>query len=609
MFKFKSIQSKLFVSYSSLIVVILIGLGIPFYFSTVNILTNQAAESNRQLSLNLSDKLDSQFKYMDSVAERVISAEPVKQLFFSKSTDREVTILHNKWDITSLLFSITGTPFQFYQMNLFGLDGHFVKFGKEYDVQDLDSSMIQSREWIQPVLQSDGRRSVSMPRLNDWDNSETMVISLSRAFSEVFGAKVDSIVEIQLEYQQLVDLIKRSVNQESAQSNMNINVYVYSSTGDLVYPHEPDNSNLIQLSDFYWNFVDNQDDLQHSITIKNSYNHETDHVSYIRSEFTGWTIALVQSESSLLEPVVHFRNEAILFGVIILFITMIVTFFVSKGLTLPIRRIRTSIKKLSLETLQPSINNDVSLNELEELNQSFIEMCNRLQASLDEVVSAKSHEIRARLFALQAQMNPHFLYNTLAIISIKAENQNQHEIVEMCHNLSEMLRYIAVEGSKPVTIAQELEYTLEYLGLMKIRYMNHFDYTICIPEEMNGFEVPRLLIQPIVENCFKHGFTQKPPWTIAIKGECSAQLWEITIKDNGTGFDEQILSRIKSKTNDLNFKYEDDSESLDNIGLLNIYYRLKLLYNQHVTFKISNDHDGGAIITIGGNRPEGEIVR
>ncbi len=87
MFKFKSIQAKLFISYSSLIVIILIGLGISFYVFTANTLKKQAAESHQQLSLNLSDTLDSQFKYMDSIAERVISAEPVKQLFFSKSAD------------------------------------------------------------------------------------------------------------------------------------------------------------------------------------------------------------------------------------------------------------------------------------------------------------------------------------------------------------------------------------------------------------------------------------------------------------------------------------------------------------------------------------------
>lgn len=240
MFTFKSIQSKLFISYSSLILIILIGLGISFYVSTANALKKQAAESNHQLSLNLSDTLDSQFKYMDSIAERVISAEPVKQLFFSKSTDRDITILHNKWDITSMLFSITGIPLQFYQMNLFDLSGHFVKFGKEYDVQDLDPAIIQSKKWIDPILQLDGRRSISIPRPNDWDPSGTIIISLSRAFSEVFGSKVDSIVEIQQEYKQIEALIERSVNQDNPHSSINTAVYVYHSDGFLIYPYQPE---------------------------------------------------------------------------------------------------------------------------------------------------------------------------------------------------------------------------------------------------------------------------------------------------------------------------------------------------------------------------------
>ena len=609
MFTFKSIQSKLFISYSSLILIILIGLGISFYVSTANALKKQAAESNHQLSLNLSDTLDSQFKYMDSIAERIISAEPVKQLFFSKSTDRDITILHNKWDITSMLFSITGIPLQFYQMNLFDLSGHFVKFGKEYDVQDLDPAIIQSKKWIDPILQLDGRRSISIPRPNDWDPSGTIIISLSRAFSEVYGSKVDSIVEIQQEYKQIEALIERSVNQDNPHSSINTAVYVYHSDGFLIYPYQPENNSLNELSAFYWDNMQKHSEAK-TFSIKNPFNHETDSISFTKSKFTGWTVALVQSEANLLQPVVHFRSKFLFFGVIILFITMIVTFFVSKGLTLPIKRIRKSIKMLSLETLEPRLNNNVSLNELEELNQSFLDMCNRLKSSLEEVVSAKSHEIQARLFALQAQMNPHFLYNTLAIISIKAENQNQDEIVEMCHNLSEMLRYIAVESSKPVTIEREIDYTLKYLELMKIRYMNQFHYDIDVPAEMNEIQVPRLLIQPIVENCFKHGFTQKPPWTISIKGEYTDQFWKVTIRDNGVGFDEQTISQIRSKINEQSVKYGDDSELLSNIGLTNIYYRLKLLNNHHVVFEISNaPTNGGAVIIIGGKRIDEGMIK
>ncbi len=602
MFKFKSIQAKLFISYSSLIVIILIGLGISFYVFTANTLKKQAAESHQQLSLNLSDTLDSQFKYMDSIAERVISAEPVKQLFFSKSADRDITVLHNKWDITSMLFSITGIPLQFFQMNLFAQDGHFVKFGKEYDVQDLAPAIIQSKTWIDPVLQLDGRRSISIPRPNDWDASGTLIISLSRAFSEVFGAKVDSIVEIQQEYKEFANLIERAVNQDRSQSSLNTNVYIYNSDGFLVYPYQPEDEKLVELSAFYWDSIQLRSDAEQTFSVKNRYNHETDSVSFTKSEFSGWTVTLVQSEASLLQPVVNFRSKMLFLGVMILLITMIVTFFVSKGLTLPIKRIRKSIKALSLETLEPKLSQNVSLNELEELNQSFLDMCNRLKISLEEVVSAKSHEIQARLFALQAQMNPHFLYNTLAIISIKAENQNQDDIVEMCHNLSEMLRYIAVEGSKPVTIEREIDYTLKYLELMKIRYMNHFDYDIDIPAEMNEIPVPRLLIQPIVENCFKHGFTQKPPWSISVKGEYSEQSWKVTIRDNGVGFDPHTINRIMSKVNGQSVKYGDDSELLNNIGLSNIYYRLKLLYDHHVVFEVSNAPGNGAMIIIGGKR-------
>ena len=138
-------------------------------------------------------------------------------------------------------------------------------------------------------------------------------------------------------------------------------------------------------------------------------------------------------------------------------VTLMVSYLIAQKVTVPIRRLYMSIKNLNLDTLGEHQDETLhsSLNELEVLNHSFLEMKDRLEQSLEETISSKSHEIQAKMLALQSQMNPHFLYNTLTTISIMAENGGNTDITEVCDSLSSMLRYISGDEPGLVTIQEE----------------------------------------------------------------------------------------------------------------------------------------------------------
>lgn len=599
MFKFRTIQSKLFISYASLILIIILIFITLFYFYTSEILAQRASQSIQQSALNISDKFDAELKNMNSIAERVVNSTPVKNVFF-ESTVTEASQLHNKWEITSLLFSITGAPFQFRQMNLFRIDGRFVEFGRDFDILTVDTDKINKTAWVKATFEMDGKKYISMPHKSDWDNSNAIVISVCRAFSEVFGARLDSIVEVQQEYSVFCNLIERSVSLSENSPNAQENVFVFDIDGNIIYPYEVGQSKS-SLASYYWDKIKGLNKNSDTISISNQLTNQKDILAFNRSEFTQWTVVIAESEGRLLTPIRAFRNELFLFGLIMLFITMLVTFFVSKGLTIPIKKMRKSINNLNLQTLNPRISSVPTVNELEDLNNSFIEMCERLKKSLDDVVDARSHEIQARMLALQAQMNPHFLYNTLSVISIKAENSNEFEIVKMCENLSDMLRYVAVESTKPVSLKNEIDYTLKYLELMEIRHLNQFECNIDIPEEMYDIQVPRLIIQPLVENSFKHAFLNRPPWKINITGKTYNNFCEVTVEDNGTGFSSEFLNMIGEKILSKSFEIDLNNTENHRIGLLNICHRLQIISNDKTIIKISNSNiTGGAMITIGG---------
>ena len=129
-----------------------------------------------------------------------------------------------------------------------------------------------------------------------------------------------------------------------------------------------------------------------------------------------------------------------------------------------------------------------------------------------------SFEMRAYLRALQSQMNPHFLYNMLSAIVESGEEENSPRTVAMCMKLTEMMRYIADYNNDRVSFEAELQHARNYLDLMKERYEERFSYEIHADADALPILVPKLIVQPLAENCFKHGFSGcKPPWRIEIR--------------------------------------------------------------------------------------------
>ncbi|MWV43996.1 hypothetical protein GRF59_10150 [Paenibacillus sp. HJL G12] len=603
--RFRTVQAKLFMAYASLITLLIIIFVTSYYLYVSRVLEQKASESIHQLSLNISDKFDAELKNMDAIAERIITSDSLRTYFF-ENADNPAKELYNRRNISNTLFSITGYPFQFYQIHIYGLNGKFIEFGKNFDVSRLSPETIQGQAWIHATLNQDGRRTIIPPRKDDWD-PKTTILSVSRAFTEVLGEPMDNIVEIQQDYGIFENIVNRSIAIPGEKNPHSIKVHVYDKNGSLIYPY----SRELQPSITQWNEVSKLKDSSGILTpaslpvIDGGSENPAQMVAYSRSDFSGLTVLLMESETALLQPVKVFRNQIILVGIAALLVTMILTYYVSRGLTTPIKAIRKSINSLSLQALHPKkiMDTPSHLNELEELKSAFIQMCERLEESLHETVEARSQEIKARMLALQAQMNPHFLYNTLTVISIKADNNNQREIVKMCTDLSGMLRYIAVEDSAPVTIEREMDYTSKYLDLMKSRHSDQFICSIDIPPNMDQIRVPRLIIQPIVENCFKHAFNKRPPWHIRIEGKISDYGWEITITDNGIGFSHAVLTEISHRLHD---SEQPNSEHEPHIGLLNIFNRLQLLYSNRAVFHLLNTEEG-AVVRIGGPWPE-EIV-
>jgi two-component system, sensor histidine kinase YesM len=280
--------------------------------------------------------------------------------------------------------------------------------------------------------------------------------------------------------------------------------------------------------------------------------------------------------------------------------------FVIRKLTTPLDELQSLINSVDIGNLDFAFKMNDEIDQVQHLESAFREMLIKLKDSIDDKIEARTDELRSHLFALQAQMNPHFIHNMMAVISSIAEEYDAVEIEDICSKLSSIIRYTAQFEQTDISLGNEINHSKNYLELMHIRYEDRISYSIH-GEYPDGIKVPKFFLQPLVENCFKHGFINaQAPWNIDIAIIVTTKVWKIKITDNGSGFNEEILSLVDDLLKEV--KESRASELLKNLqiggmGLRNVFARLYLNYKEKLIFNIKNREDAqGAVIEIGGPR-------
>jgi two-component system sensor histidine kinase YesM len=197
-------------------------------------------------------------------------------------------------------------------------------------------------------------------------------------------------------------------------------------------------------------------------------------------------------------------------------------------------------------------------------------------------------------------MDPHFVYNMLTTIGIMAEEGMTRQIAESVGNLTHLLRYISSGTSSVVSIGEEMEYAERYLACMKVRFREGLFYDIGIPQEILAVRVPKLIVQPVIENVMKYGLSGRPPWHVSIHGEAEGRRWQIVVRDDGAGFPPDRLARLREEIALRMSTIPDPALSISGMGLLNIASRLRLYYGDEALYRVENGPDGGAVVVIGG---------
>ena len=328
-----------------------------------------------------------------------------------------------------------------------------------------------------------------------------------------------------------------------------------------------------------------------------------DYVAYYRSEETGWTTYTVTPKKVVLGPVNSVATISMLLIASLFLFSAAYMYFSARSFLLPIRKLRNQMRRINYSNIDTKVETPSSNNELLQLSESFQGLLDRLQVSIEREKLAVHEEAIARNSALQAQIAPHFIHNTLYLISIAAQEGKNEVVSEMCKNLSDSLRYIVSSPYEHVSLTQELEHAKDYLALLRHNYEDDLEWMIDEDPAFDEIRLPRLVIQPFVENCIEHAFgNADAPWRIEIRVKVYNGLWALEVRDNGEGFSPETIAHTLDLIRSTESSGEDSPREtgIGGMGIVNTAHRLQLMYKNRLFFNMYNhsDNGGGAAIQI-----------
>jgi len=307
--------------------------------------------------------------------------------------------------------------------------------------------------------------------------------------------------------------------------------------------------------------------------------------------YTGWRMVGVSFVDELVENQRDFNNFILYILLFVIAFGIAAALFISAKISQPIKRLEHQMNRIEngdfdIEGLEVK-----GEDEVKRLTKAFNLMIARIKQLMNEIIGEQEAKRRSEFKALQAQINPHFLYNTLDSIIWMNESRNYKGVTEMVAALAKFFRISISKGNEIITVGDEIEHARSYLVIQKIRYKNKFDFSIEAAPEVLGHKTLKLILQPIIENAIYHGIN-----SIQEKGEIAISVYVeegnivYRVADNGYGIKPELLKGILNR--------EPSFDHASGVGLKNVNERVKLSYGSEYGIEIQSEEEIGTTVYI-----------
>ena len=426
-------------------------------------------------------------------------------------------------------------------------------------------------EWFKKTVEANGNTLIFAPHIPYQLYYNKQVISFSRLLKNTGKGNSQPDVVI------LADLSMNSIDSivDKVDLGSNTSVLFLDGAGKVIYSKNAQLGQEGLGKDFIDRVIKSQGGKFTANILKQKYL-----VAFKTSEVTGWKLLTLTPYSEVSKD----DEKLLLFYLLLMLVALLITIVLSYGFSRiifkPVKRLQKGITKVKAGNFDFQLEK-FSEDELGQLILSFNSMILTIKTLIvekyEETIARKDAEFKY----LQAQINPHFIYNTLQIISSMAVVKKVPEISNVSKSLAKMLRYSISGRTKEILIKEELDNLVSYLEIQKLRFRDFVNYTMDIHEEVYGYSIVKLVLQPIVENSVTHGIEAKgQPGMIEITGRLIENEIHISILDNGKGMPgNQIDGLLKPAAERAEGKAEVlGTNGHHSVGVRNIDQRLKLFY-------------------------------
>lgn len=410
---------------------------------------------------------------------------------------------------------------------------------------------------------------------------EKNFLTISSAVFKISTNEICGVLRVTVSKEHVVNILKNATPSENGQT------FVVDSTGaNLFFSSLPA-------------FISNSD-IRRILNATNGNSIKTEQAFIVHRTLpsTGWTIISVAPKHEIFQVIYQLQRIAFVMVGIFLLLILTINYFLSKFIAKPILQLKQLMQTAASGNLDIEIPQIDGQAEIMNLYCSFNTMLTELKKLLKHIVAEQDKLKKAELRALQSQINPHFLYNTLDSAIWAAENKNTTEVIDLVASLSSFYRLTLCSGIDVIVFSTEVHHVSAYLSIMQKRYRDILEYQIDISPDTLKARFPKIILQPIVENAIYHGIKNRryPKGTkgkICISAtRTTDQFLVITISDTGIGMNSLEVQNLMSKIQ------EGIPRSGHGYGLINVNLRLHLMFGDQYTLNISGCPNSGTIVTV-----------
>ena len=570
--KTRSMQMTISISFTILSVCCMCLLGVMLYQQFTRKAENLTVENSRQLlnqtTINLEDYLRNMRRISDAMYYTVIkntdigseSLEDSMNLLYEANKDKLVSVAcyTNDGKLTEASPIATEKP---------GVD-------------------VKSQKWFQDAAGELENFHFSTPHVQNLFDDPSYryywVVSLSRTVELTRnGNSMLGVLLVDMTYSSIEQLLEKANTDTSGEY-----VYLMAPDGEIIYHPK---QNLIHMGLYEENNTEAAG--YEDTTVKENFHGEKRLVTVKTISYTGWKLISVVPMKSFSMGMTGMRNLVVLLVALTVLAVVILNQMVSARISKPLRRLNDSVKEWEAGNMNPDIYIGGSM-EVEHLGKTLRSTVAQIRQLMDDIVVEQEEKRKSELDALQSQINPHFLYNTLDSIVWMITGERYDDAVFMITQLASLFRISLSKGKTVIKIEDEVKHARNYMNIQKIRYKNSFEVDFQIEEDILDGCIVKLVLQPLLENAIYYGMVfMDGEGEIHVRGYRKDKDVYLEVEDNGLGMPEEEAAEL------LNGK-ERPHKHGSGVGLVNVHSRLKLRFGEAYGLVIHSCPDEGMMVQI-----------